>query len=146
MDKFLEVMVPARAFLRYTDTRFSLACRVYEGFSDLQEKVAALGQGSGFTEDDRDIVASIICGRWDDAHHAVHAAGYLLGPENIGTDVTEKQETFTELQEGFDEVLGRLLSPAEVVAANLEWARYKKSDGISPGKLGLVDKMPPLDF
>ena len=35
--------------------RFSLACRVYEGLSDLQEKVAALELGSGFTEDDRDM-------------------------------------------------------------------------------------------
>jgi hypothetical protein len=43
-------------------------------------------------------------------------------------------------------VLGRLLSPAEVAAANLEWARYKKSDGISPEKPELVEKMPPLDF
>ena len=67
---------------------------MYEGFSDLQEKVAALELGSGFTEDDRDMVVSIICGRWNDVHHAVHAAGYFLGPENIGTDVTEKQGDF----------------------------------------------------
>ena len=92
------------------------------------------------------MAVSIICGRWNDVHHALHAAGYFLDPENTGTDVTEKQETFTELQEGFDEVLGRLLSPAEVVAANLEWVRYKKFDGISSEKLELVDKMPPLDF
>ena len=43
-------------------------------------------------------------------------------------------------------MLGRLLSPAGVVTANLEWARYKKFDGISPGKLELIDRMPPLDF
>ena len=75
---------------------------MYEGFSGLQEKVAALELGSGFTEDDLDMVASIICGRWNDVHHAVHAVGYLLGPENTRIDVTEKQGTFTELQEGFD--------------------------------------------
>ena len=55
--------------------RFSLACRVYEGFSDLQEKIAALGLGSGFTENDRDMGVSSNCGRWNDVHHAVHAAG-----------------------------------------------------------------------
>ena len=76
------------------------------------------------------MVVSMICGRWNDVHHAVHAAGYLLDPENNRVGVTEKQGTFTELQEGSDGVLGRLLSPAEVVAANLEWARYRKSDGI----------------
>ena len=51
------------------------------------------GLGSGFTKDDRDMAVSIICGRWNDAHNAVHAAGYLLDPENIRTNVTEKQET-----------------------------------------------------
>ena len=43
-------------------------------------------------------------------------------------------------------MLGRLLSPAEVLMANLEWARYRKSESISPGELELVGKVPPLDF
>ena len=41
-------------------------------------------------------------------------------------------------------MIGRLLSPAGVVTANQEWARYKKFDGISTEKLELVGKMPPL--
>jgi hypothetical protein len=46
------------------------------------------------------MAVSIICGRWNDVQHAVHAAGYLPGPENIGIDVTEKQETFTSCRKG----------------------------------------------
>ena len=90
------------------------------------------------------MVVSSICGRWKNIHHAAHAAGYLLDPGNIKVDVTGKQETYTELQGGFGEVLGRLLSPAEVVTANLEWARYKKPGDISTEKPELVGKMPPL--
>ena len=81
------------------------------------------------------MVVANICGPWNNVHHAVHAAGYMPDPGNRKADVIEKQETYTELQKGFGEVLGRLLSPAEVMTANLEWARYKKFDGISPGKL-----------
>ena len=142
VEKFLEVMVPARVFLRYTDTRFSLACRVYEKFSDLQAKVEALELGAGFTEDDRNTVISSICGRWNNVHHPVHAAGYALDPENIMCDVPSDGEVWA----GFVEVLDRLLTAEEKMAALLEWARYKKFDGISPEVLKLTSKMPPLDF
>ena len=59
----------------------------------------------------------------------------MHGPGDIKVGVTEKRGTYTELLKGFYNVLGRLLSLAGVVTANLEWARYKKFDGISPGKL-----------
>ena len=70
------------------------------------------------------MVVSNICGRWGIVHHAVNAAVYMSGPGNFKIDMTEKQETDTELQKGSNEVLGRLLSPTEVLTANLEWARY----------------------
>ena len=80
--------------------------------------------------------------RWQDVHHIVHAAGYALDPENIKVNVSANAEVWA----GFNAVLDRLLSPAEKKAALLEWARYKKYDGIKVEILELTGKMPPLDF
>ena len=134
--------MPIRKFLRYTDTRFSLACRVYEGFSDLQEKVAALELGDGFTGELQQEVVGFIFQRWQAVHHIVHAAGYALDPDNIKVNISANKEVW----DGFNAVLDRLLSAADKTAALLEWARYKKFDGIKPEFLKLTGKMPPLGF
>ena len=139
--KFLEVLVPVRVFLRYTDTRFSLACRVYEGFSNLQGKVEGLTLGEGFTETIRKEVVGIICEKWDKVHHMVHAAGYALDPSNLKVNVSANAEVWS----GFIEVLDRLLTKEEKTAALLEYARYKKFDGLDE-VMGLTDAMPPVDF
>ena len=141
-DKFLEVLVPVRVFLRYTDTRFSLACRVYEGFSNLQRKVENLELGAGFDGDVQSQVVTIITERWDAVHHPVHAAGYMLDPSNIKVDVSGNKE----LNDGFAEVLRRLLTKDEAKQAEIEFMKYKDLDGFTPEILDLVDDVKPAAF
>ena len=142
VTKFLEVLVPVRVFLRYTDTRFSLACRIYEGFSNLSNKVEKLELGDGFTEEIRAQVIGIITSRWTDVHHDVHAAGYMLDPTNIKVDVSSNKE----LNDGFERVLSRLLSKEEKKAAKTEWAKYKELEGFAPDTLDLTDTSTATGF
>ena len=139
--KFLDIMVPLRVFLRYTDTRFSLACRIYEKFSDISGKIAALPLTDGFTEDLQSKVMDIVTEKWNEVHHVIHAAGYALDPTNIKVDISSNPE----LWDGFTKVLDRLLSPEEKTEALVEWAKYKLYDGLS-GVLMLTNKVTPLAF
>ena len=90
--------------LRYTDTRFSLACRVHEKFCALTDKTKGPKLEAHFTGEVRDKTADLVEGKWNCIHHDVHSAGYALGPSNILAGVSSN----TEVWGGFMRVLGRL--------------------------------------
>ena len=131
VDKFLGVLVPIRIMLRYTDTRFSLACRVYEKFSTLCDKVKGLKLEAGFSKAMRGEVLEIVEAKWEYIHHDVHAAGYALDPSNILVDISAN----TEVWDGFMNVLDRLCTPAQKKEALIELV----------GSGGVYSVMAPLE-
>ena len=138
-----QILVPVRKFLRYTDTRFSLACRVYEKFSDLQKAIEKTVPQHGLEQDDIDTISTCITKRWNDVHAAVHAAGYVLDPDNRTVDCKANKEIW----DGFLLIMRRLLpSQAEVQVALQEYAGYKGGDGFSPEELDMAQKVAPLKF
>ena len=135
--------MPVRKFLRYTDTRFSLACRVYEKFSDLQKAVEQTVLEHGLVQDDLDTISACITSRWNEVHAPVHAAGYVLDPDNRTVDCKAN----AEIWEGFLQILRRLLpSSDDVKLAMQEYARYKSGDGFAVEELEIAGKMAPLKF
>ena len=135
--------MPVRKFLRYTDTRFSLACRVYEKFSDLQKAVEKTVLEHGLVQHDIDTISSFITSRWNDVHAEVHAAGYVLDPDNRTVDCKAN----AEIWEGFMQILRRLLPSSNAVMLALqEYSSYKSGDGFSSEELEIARKVAPLKF
>ena len=107
---------------RYTDTRSSPACRVYEEICALTGKIRGLKLEADFTEEMRDKTADLVEEKWNYIQHGVHSAGYALDPPIILVGISSN----TEVLDGFMRVLDRLCTKEEKKQAFIGYSYTSK--------------------